>query len=105
MCVCVCGVCVYVLTHMNTLTAIIVRILNFTLLICVQCLLAIGIISSFQQPDPDHPCVGGGGWFLLECLLFSLPRYGFPRARCVYSLISGVGFFFLGAGVIMYHGI
>ena len=53
--------CVYVLTHMNTLTAIIVRILNFTLLICVQCLLAIGIISSIQQPDPDHPCVCGGG--------------------------------------------
>ena len=37
--------------------------------------------------------------FVLECLLFSLPRYGFSRARYVYSLISGVGFFFLGAGV------
>jgi zinc transporter 9 len=51
-----------------------------------QCLLAIGILSSIQQPDPDHP-------------------YGFSRARYVYSLISGVGFFFLGAGVTMYHGI
>ena len=49
-------------------------------------------------------CVGGG-WFLLECLLFSLPMYGFSRARYVYSLISGAGFFFLRAGVTMYHGI
>ena len=32
-------------------------------------------------------------------------RYGFSRARYVYSLISGVGIFFLGAGVTMYHGV
>ena len=31
--------------------------------------------------------------------------YGFSRARYVYSLISGVGIFFLGAGVTCYHGI
>ena len=30
--------------------------------------------------------------------------YGFSRARYVYSLISGVGIFFLGAGVTVYHG-
>jgi len=32
-------------------------------------------------------------------------RYGFSRARYVYSLISGVGIFFLGAGVTVYHGV
>lgn len=32
-------------------------------------------------------------------------RYGWSRARYVYSLISGVGIFFLGAGVTMYHGV
>ena len=31
--------------------------------------------------------------------------YGWSRARYVYSLISGVGIFFLGAGVTSYHGI
>ena len=32
-------------------------------------------------------------------------RYGFSRARYVYSLISAVGIFFLGAGVSVYHGV
>ena len=31
--------------------------------------------------------------------------YGWSRARYVYSLISGVGIFFLGSGVSVYHGI
>jgi len=31
--------------------------------------------------------------------------YGWSRARYVYSLISGVGIFFIGAGVTGYHGI
>lgn len=35
----------------------------------------------------------------------SLTRYGWSRARYVYSLISGVGIFFLGSGVSVYHGI
>ena len=42
------------------------------------------------------------------CFVHSLSsnyRYGFSRARYVYSLISGVGIFFLGAGVSMYHGV
>ena len=34
-----------------------------------------------------------------------LCRYGFSRARYVYSLISGVSIFTLGAGVTVYHGI
>lgn len=51
-----------------------------------QCLLAVGILQSIKKPSPDHP-------------------YGWSRARYVYSLISGVGIFFLGAGVTMYHGI
>ncbi|KAL5460629.1 hypothetical protein EMCRGX_G034087 [Ephydatia muelleri] len=51
-----------------------------------QSLLAIGIAQSIRQPDPNHP-------------------YGFSRARYVYSLISGVGIFFLGAGVTCYHGV
>lgn len=36
--------------------------------------------------------------------LFSC-SYGFSRVRYVYALISGVGIFFLGAGVTVYHGI
>ncbi|XP_015756716.1 PREDICTED: zinc transporter 9-like [Acropora digitifera] len=51
-----------------------------------QCLLAVGILQSIKKPSPDHP-------------------YGWSRARYVYSLISGVGIFFLGAGVTMYHGV
>lgn len=50
-----------------------------------QCLLAFGISQSIRKPSPNHP-------------------YGFSRARYVYSLISGVGIFFLGAGVTVYHG-
>jgi len=37
-------------------------------------------------------------------LFYNNCSYGFSRARYVYSLISGVGIFFLGAGVIVYHG-
>lgn len=51
-----------------------------------QCLLAFGIAQSIRKPDPGHP-------------------YGWSRARYVYSLISGVGIFFLGAGVTCYHGV
>ncbi|XP_064405221.1 proton-coupled zinc antiporter SLC30A9, mitochondrial-like isoform X2 [Halichondria panicea] len=51
-----------------------------------QCLLAFGIAQSIRSPDPDHP-------------------YGWSRVRYVYSLISGVGIFFLGAGVTCYHGV
>lgn len=43
-------------------------------------------MQSIKKPSPDHP-------------------YGWSRARYVYSLISGVGIFFLGAGVTMYHGV
>jgi zinc transporter 9 len=51
-----------------------------------QGLLAFGIAQSIRKPDKSHP-------------------YGFSRARYVYSLISGVGIFILGAGVTVYHGI
>lgn len=51
-----------------------------------QCLLALGILKSIKEPSPDHP-------------------YGWSRARYVYSLISGVGIFFLGCGFSIYHGI
>lgn len=51
-----------------------------------QCLLAFGILQSIKAPSIDHP-------------------YGWSRARYVYSLISGVGIFFLGSGVSVYHGI
>lgn len=49
--------------------------------------------------------------FLMNCtgqhiFVLSNPfRYGWSRARYVYSLISGVGIFFLGAGVTVYHGV
>ena len=46
-----------------------------------------------------HACV-------YKCISFPyVYRYGWSRARYVYSLISGVGIFFLGAGVSSYHGI
>ncbi|XP_062514812.1 proton-coupled zinc antiporter SLC30A9, mitochondrial-like [Corticium candelabrum] len=51
-----------------------------------QALLAFGIAQSIRRPDPDHP-------------------YGFSRAQYVYALISGMGVFFLGAGVSLYHGV
>eukprot|EP00794_Sanderia_malayensis_P007174 gene7174-7980_t len=51
-----------------------------------QCLLALGIVKSIKEPSPDHP-------------------YGWSRARYAYSLISGVGIFFLGCGFSVYHGI
>jgi zinc transporter 9 len=51
-----------------------------------QCLLAFGLAQSIRRPDPDHP-------------------YGWSRARYIYSLISGVGIFFMGAGVTCYHGV
>lgn len=31
--------------------------------------------------------------------------YGFSRERYAWSLISGVGIFFLGGGVSLYHGV
>ena len=44
--------------------------------------------------------------FLLVAFFFiSYYSYGFSRARYVYSLISGVGIFFLGAGITAYHGV
>jgi zinc transporter 9 len=49
-------------------------------------LLAVGIAQSIRRPDPDHP-------------------YGFSKAQYVYALISGMGVFFLGAGVSLYHGV
>jgi zinc transporter 9 len=51
-----------------------------------QVLLAVGIAQSIRRPDPDHP-------------------YGFSKAQYVYALISGMGVFFLGAGVSLYHGV
>ena len=43
--------------------------------------------------------------FLFLTMNISHCRYGWSRARYVYSLISGVGIFFLGSGVSVYHGI
>ena len=54
--------------------------------LCNQVLLAIGIALSTRDPSPDHP-------------------YGFATARYIYSLMSGMSVFFLGAGLSVYHGI
>ncbi|CDS37251.1 zinc transporter 9 [Echinococcus multilocularis] len=51
-----------------------------------QVILAYGLRSSLQQPDVDHP-------------------YGYSRMRCISSLISGVGIFFLGSGFTFYHAL
>ncbi|XP_012566700.1 proton-coupled zinc antiporter SLC30A9, mitochondrial isoform X1 [Hydra vulgaris] len=50
-----------------------------------QMLLYIGIWHSIKKPSPDHP-------------------YGWVRSRYIYSLVSGCGIFFLGAGFTVYHG-
>ena len=54
--------------------------------LCNQILLAIGIALSTRDPSPDHP-------------------YGFATARYIYSLMSGMSVFFLGAGLSVYHGV
>ena len=51
-----------------------------------QSLLALGIARSKQESDETHP-------------------YGYGRDRFVWSMISGVGIFFLGAGASVWHGI
>jgi len=45
-----------------------------------------GIWRSLRQPDPSHP-------------------YGFTMERYAWALVSGVGIFFLGGGVSIYHGV
>ncbi|KAJ3111054.1 hypothetical protein HK100_002828, partial [Physocladia obscura] len=51
-----------------------------------ELLLMIGIRRSLREPDVNHP-------------------YGFSSERTAWALVSGVGIFFLGGGVSMYHGI
>lgn len=51
-----------------------------------QSLLAIGIHKSERPPDDRHP-------------------YGYGREQFVWALIAGVGIFFLGCGVTLYHGV
>lgn len=51
-----------------------------------QCLLAVGIKRSERPADVDHP-------------------YGYTREQFVWALIAGVGIFFLGCGVTVYHGV
>ena len=51
-----------------------------------QMILAFGIYQSTKQPDEIHP-------------------YGWSNFRYITSLISGVGIFFLGAGMSVYHGV
>lgn len=51
-----------------------------------QIILGIGLYHSIKKPDPDHP-------------------YGYSNLRNISSLISGVGIFFLGTGLSLYHGV
>ncbi|KAL3897314.1 MAG: hypothetical protein SGCHY_003501 [Lobulomycetales sp.] len=51
-----------------------------------ESLLMWGIHRSLRQPDPKHP-------------------YGFTMERYAWALVSGVGIFFLGGGVSIYHGV
>ncbi|KAI9006086.1 cation efflux protein [Gaertneriomyces semiglobifer] len=50
-----------------------------------ESLLFVGIHRSLREPDPQHP-------------------YGFTLERYAWALVSGVGIFFLGGGVSLYHG-
>lgn len=45
-----------------------------------------GLWRSLKQPDLDHP-------------------YGYMTEKYAWALVSGVGVFFLGGGVTLYHGI
>ncbi|KAH9250547.1 hypothetical protein BASA81_011653 [Batrachochytrium salamandrivorans] len=51
-----------------------------------ESLLMLGISRSLRQPDMEHP-------------------YGFLSEKYAWALVSGVGVFFLGGGVSLYHGI
>ena len=51
-----------------------------------QTCLAVGMMESLKKPDASHP-------------------YGYGNEKYVWALISGVGIFFLGCGVSVYHGI
>ncbi|KAI8924954.1 hypothetical protein BC831DRAFT_462989 [Entophlyctis helioformis] len=51
-----------------------------------ESLLMWGLWRSLRRPDSDHP-------------------YGFASERYAWALVSGVGVFFLGGGVSLYHGI
>ncbi|KAK7486958.1 hypothetical protein BaRGS_00021774 [Batillaria attramentaria] len=51
-----------------------------------QVILGVGLYHSIKKPDPDHP-------------------YGYSNLRNISSLISGVGIFFLGTGLSLYHGV
>lgn len=51
-----------------------------------QALLAIGIRESRKRADAEHP-------------------YGYAQEKHIFALISGVGIFFLGCGVSVYHGV
>ncbi|KAF5826638.1 hypothetical protein DUNSADRAFT_2485 [Dunaliella salina] len=51
-----------------------------------QVLLRVGVLKAKRAPTPQHP-------------------YGYMRDRFVWSLISAVGIFFLGAGASVIHGL
>ncbi|KAJ3349449.1 hypothetical protein HDU91_006387 [Kappamyces sp. JEL0680] len=51
-----------------------------------ESLLLFGVYRSLKEPDATHP-------------------YGFISERYAWALVSGVGVFFLGGGVTLYHGI
>jgi solute carrier family 30 (zinc transporter), member 9 len=46
----------------------------------------VGLWRSLQQPDLNHP-------------------YGYATEKYAWAMVSGVGVFFLGGGVTLYHGI
>ena len=51
-----------------------------------QMLLMMGVVRSLRQPDYLHP-------------------YGYEGEKYAWAMLSGVGVFFLGGGVTLYHGI
>jgi zinc transporter 9 len=51
-----------------------------------ESLLMLGLWRSLKKPDVQHP-------------------YGFMTEKYAWALVSGVGIFFLGGGVSLYHGI
>jgi zinc transporter 9 len=52
----------------------------------LQALLRVGVVKAMKAPTARH-------------------NYGYMRDRFVWSLISAVGIFFLGAGASVFHGL
>ncbi|KAJ3363451.1 hypothetical protein GGF32_004151 [Allomyces javanicus] len=89
-----------------------------TAMVSNLCLMSMKFFAAFSTSSPSMFAEGVHSLadLINECLLFfgvmrasrdadTLHPYGFSRERYAWSLVSGVGIFFLGGGVSTYHGV